>query len=129
MSEGNGYAARDVLLGRFVRRFKDAETRLGKFRLRSINEAERSRFEASLKDKNGNLSANKSLDLKCRAIVLGVDDGGGNQLYTNSDIDAIRQQDSRDINDLATAVFDFWGITDGDLEELEKNSAATATGS
>lgn len=119
MSEG--LAPRDVLLGRFVRRFKDFDTRLGKFRIRSINEAERSRFEASLKDKSGNLSTSKTLDIKCRAIVLGVDDGNGNQQYANSDIDAIRQQDSRDINELATAIFEFWGVTESDVEELEKN--------
>lgn len=121
MSEENGFAPRDVLLGRFVRRFKEVGTRLGKFRIRSVNEAERSRFEASLKDKNGNLSTSKSLDVKCRAIVLGLDDGSGNQMYSNADIESIRQQDSRDIDEIAKAVFDFWGVTEGDIEELEKN--------
>lgn len=125
MSESNGFVTRDVLLGRFVRRFKPVDVRLGRFRLRSVNEAERSRFEASLKDKNGNLSMSRSLDLKCRAIVLGVDDGNGNQMYSNSDIEFIRQQDSRDVNELAMAIVDFWGLIGDDIEDLEKNLEAT----
>lgn len=127
MSDGVKLASRDALLGRFVRRFKMFEhPRLGWFRLRSVNEAERSRLEASIKDKSGNVSASKSVDLKCRILVLGIDDGEGNQLYTNSDVQELRNQDSADIDALVEAVTDFWGMSSADFADLKKNSNETS---
>jgi hypothetical protein len=122
MSEGNGYATREAFLRPLARRFRDFELpSLGKIRIRSLTELERSKFEASCRDKKGNLSNNRLLDVKCRMIVLCVVDGEGNPILTNNDIDQLRQQDSRVTNKLFDEIQDHCGISDEDLGDLEKN--------
>ena len=56
-----------------------------------------------------------------RLIVLAVVDGEGNQILQNSDIAELRKQDAKVTNALVDAIQDHIGITDNDLEELEKN--------
>jgi len=127
MNEANRFANRDILLRAPVRRFKVLDIPgWGRFRIRSISELERSRFEASIRDKHGNVSPTKLIDLKCRLIVLCVVDVDGNPLLTNSDIEQLRQQDSRYTNALVDAIQEHCGITDTDFEDLEKNCEATS---
>lgn len=127
MSEGNGYINRDAILQRKPRRYRDVEVDgWGKFRIRSITEAERSRFEASIRDKNGQVSSSKMVDLKSRLIVLCVVDANGDPLLQNSDIAVLREQDSRFTNELVEAIQAHCGYSTTDLEDLEKNSAATS---
>ena len=122
MSEGNGYVTRDLFLRAPVRRFKELVIpELGKVRIRSLTELERSQFEASIRDKKGNVSNTKLIDLKCRLIVLAVVDGEGNPVLQNADIAQLRQQDAKITNALVDAIQEHIGITDNDLEELEKN--------
>ena len=122
MSEGNGFVTRDLFLRPLVRRFKEIEIPdFGKVRIRSLTELERSQFEASIRDKKGQVSNSKLVDLKCRLIVLAVVDGEGNQILQNSDIAELRKQDARVTNALVDAIQSHVGITDSDLEELEKN--------
>ncbi len=127
MSEGNGFITRDALLGVAKRRYATVEVDgLGKVRIRSLTELERSRIEASLRDKKGNLSGNRMIDLKCRMIVETLVDGDGNLLFTNADIERIRQQDSKVTNTLTDAIQAHVGFTDEDMEDLEKNCEPTA---
>ncbi len=113
---------RDALLGAPARRFAEVAIEgLGRVRIRSLTELERSRIEASMRDKKGNLSSSRMVDLKCRLIVDSVVDGEGNPLFTNSDIDRIRQQDSKVTNSLVEAIQAHCGWSDSDLEDLEKN--------
>ncbi len=130
MSEGNGFATRDAFLGPAKRRFTDVEIEtLGKVRIRSLTELERSKFEASMRAKNGEVSNVKLVDMKARLIVLCVVDGEGNPLLTHRDIDQLLQQDSKVTNELVDAIQAHCGFTKTDIEELEKNCGATATGS
>lgn len=94
--------------------------------MRSLSELERSRFEASCRDKKGQVAPTKLLDMKCRMIVLAAVDGEGNQIFTNSDVDQLRQQDSKFTNALVDEIQKHWGVTDDDLEDLEKNCEPTA---
>lgn len=127
MSEGNGFITRDAILAPAKRRFAEVAIRSwGKFRIRSLTELERSRFEASIRDKRGQVIADKMVDLKCRLIVLAVVDNEGNQLLTNSDIEQLRQQDSKLTNELVDFIQKHCGISDVDLEDLEKNSEPTS---
>lgn len=130
MSEGNGFASRDQILQPLKRRFAVVDVpEWGRFRIRSLTELERSRFEASIRDKKGQVSANKLIDLKCRLIVLCVVDGEGNPLLTNSDIDVLRNQDAKATNALVDAIQTHCGITEADMEDLEKNSDVTPAAS
>ncbi len=114
------------LLGASVRRFKIiSDPMVGNVRIQSWTELQRARFEAAMKGKDGKLSVTKSLDTKCRAIVESVVDENGTQVYTNSDIEKLRLQDSRIIDFLCTEICKHVGITEDDFEELEKNSEPT----
>lgn len=130
MSEGNGLVTRDQILQPLKRRFTEVTVpEWGTFRIRSLTELERSKFEASIRDKKGQVSNAKLVDLKCRLIVLCVVDGEGNPLLAHSDIDVLRNQDAKATNALVDAIQAHCGITDNDMEELEKNSGATPAGS
>lgn len=116
------FVTRDAILAPLKRRFQEVEVAgWGKFRLRSLNELERSKFEASIRDKQGRVVNNKLVDLKCRLIVLCVVDENGDPLLTDADINALRQQDSKYTNTLVEAIQKHCGISDADMEELEKN--------
>ncbi len=129
MSEGNGFATRDAFLGPAKRRFTEAEIEnLGKVRIRSLTELERSKFEASMRAKDGQVSNVKLVDMKARLIVLCVVDGDGNPLLTHRDIDQILQQDSKVTNELVDRIQEHCGFTKADIEDLEKNCAPTPTG-
>jgi len=118
----SNYATRDQILSAPKRRFAEVDIPdWGKFRVRSLTELERSKFEASIRDKQGKVSNAKLLDLKCRLIVLCVVDENGDTLLTNADIDALREQDSCRTNQLVDAIQKHCGFSDNDLEELEKN--------
>lgn len=117
-----------ALLGPAVRRYKVIPTDVGNVRIQSFTELQRSRVEASTKDKSGKPSQNKMLDLKCRLVVEGVVGDDDSQVYTNSDIERLRQQDSRVINQIADGILDHCGFTESDIEDLEKNCEATSGG-
>jgi hypothetical protein len=130
MSETNGFATRDTILARKPRRIKTVEIPgWGKFRIRSLTELERSRFEATIRDKSGQVSSNKMIDLKCRLIVLCVVDGNGDPLLNNSDIEELRQQDSMLTNALVEEIQAHCGYSDADLGDLEKNLEPTPAAS
>lgn len=115
-------ATREMLLAAPKRRFTEVTIPdWGTFRLRSLNELERSRLEASMLDKKGQLSPNKLIDHKCRLIVACVVDAEGNQLLTNGDIAALQQQDSSLTNLLVDEIQKHCGMSDADIEALEKN--------
>ena len=130
MSESNGFATREVLTQRRPRRFASVEVDgWGKVRIRSLTELERSRFEASIRDKTGQVSSSRMVDLKCRLIVLCVVDAEGNQILQDADISALREQDSKLTNDLVEKIQAHCGYSNADLGDLEKNSGPTPAAS
>ena len=123
MSEANGFVTRDAFLQPKQRRFHVVDVPgMGKIRIRSINELERSRYEATALDKKGNISSSKLVDMKCRLIVLAVVDGDGNQLFSNSDIGELQKLDSKITNTIVEAIRSHCGISDEDFDELEKKT-------
>lgn len=113
---------RDALLGPPKRRFAKIDVPdLGAVRIRSLTELERSRIEASMRDKKGGLSGSKLLDLKCRMIVECVVDESGNPIFTSRDIPQLNQQDSKVTNAIVDAIQAHCGWSDDDIEDLEKN--------
>jgi hypothetical protein len=111
------------MLARKPRRVKTVDVPgWGKFRIRSLTELERSRFEASIRDKTGQVSSTKLIDLKCRLIVLCVVDENGDTLLQNSDIEELRQQDSKLTEALFEEIQAHCGYGVAKLEDLEKNS-------
>jgi len=130
MSESNGFATRELLTQRTPRRFTAVPIDgWGTVRIRSLTELERSRFEATIRDKTGQVSSVRMIDLKCRLIVLCVVDAEGNQILQDADITSLREQDSKLTNQLVEAIQSHCGYSDADLGDLEKNLGQTPAAS
>lgn len=113
---------KDALLGPSKRRYAVvAIANLGNVRLQSFTQGQRAKLEMSMIGKDGQLNPTKAVDFKCRMIVEAAVDDDGNQLYANSDIDHLRQQDSQIINDLCDEIEKHCGFSKADVENLEKN--------
>jgi hypothetical protein len=130
MSETNGFVTREQLLAPMKRIYKEIEIEgLGKVRIRNISEAERARMEAPNYTKKGTLNLEKLGDARCRLIVAAVVDVDGNPILTNSDVQHLRANDSRIINELSEAIGEHCGISQQDMEDIEKNSPTPAASS
>lgn len=127
MSETNGFADRDSLLKNTARRFGVYPLPSGgKVRVRNLTELERQEYELAALDRKGQLVREGLRTSKCRLIVLCVVDGEGNPILSDADIPVLQQQDSLITNALADICQSHCGISDADLESLEKNSAEIA---
>ena len=113
---------RDQLLQPAKRRFREVEVNGGTVRIRSITEKERSEWELGGLDRKGKVARNGLLSIKCRLIVLCVVDEDGNPVFRESDVPKLMEQDSVVTDTIATACQEHCGITDSDIEGLEKNS-------
>lgn len=126
MSESNGLATRESLLANTARRFEIFELPDGsKVRVRSLTELERQKYELASLSKKGELLQSRLLTMKCRLIVLCIVDADGNPVFTDADVSALQEQDSQLTNALADVCQHHAGISDADIEGLEKNSVST----
>jgi len=122
MSEQNGYAGKAVLLGANKRRFVDIDVPdVGRFRIRSLSELERSKYEAGFLDAKGTPKTARLIEGKIRLIILCVCDVEGLQLMSNADAVALGGVDSVITNVMFEACQDHCGFTNADLEELAGN--------
>ena len=115
---------RSELLAPAERMFQPVNTPVGAVRLRSVTERERSQFEADTLDKTGKLSKRGMMTVKPRLIVMCVVDEKGEPLFTSADVDRLLDMDSVTCNLISDAAQKLAGITESDLEELEKNCEA-----
>ena len=118
---------RDALLARSKRRYIESEIEFEGMYLwwRSLSEHEKALFEAQHTKKDGAKNMRAILDLRPRVIVLCAVDGDGKRLFSDADVPQLRKVDGKVISDLADEAMAHAGWTDGDIEELAKNSAET----
>jgi hypothetical protein len=129
MSEGNGFVTRDALFAAGKRRFKEFELDgVGKFRIRSLSEAERAAWEAPNLTKKGEINLEKVKDSRLRAIVAAVVDGNGNTILSHSDLGELRNWDSGLVSQLYTTIAEFCGLDKDGVASAEKNSEPTPAG-
>lgn len=108
------------------RRFKvESIPGLGRVRIRSLKESERSKYEADLLDDDGDLDCDELRTAKRRLIVLTVVDGNGETLLSDRDVDALGEKDGAIFNALYKECAAFSGITESDLAALVGNSNGT----
>ena len=120
MSESNGYADKASILGANKRRFRDVDVPLiGKVRIRSLTERERSEYEAGFLDGSGNVSS--LVDSKVRLIVLCVCNAEGHRLFTDEEATVLSDVDAVVTNTLADECRRLSGFSDEDVGKLEKN--------
>lgn len=126
MSESNGYVTREQMIAPSQRVYKDVEIEgLGKVKIQTITELERSRMEAPNYTKRATLNVEKLGDARCRLVVVGL----AEPQLTMGDVLHLRAKDSRIINLLSEAISAHCGISQADMEELEKKSETPADAS
>lgn len=122
----NGYTSRDAFLGARKRRYRDIILPDGsKLRIQSITERERSEWESHVKVKRGQITRESLVMLRARLICLCVVDEDGNPLFRPDDASQMLSVDSAITNRLFEACQEHCGISDADVEGLEKNCERT----
>jgi hypothetical protein len=128
MSESNGYATRDMLLGGAPpeRRFADVLVHGKKFRLRSLTAGESNRCQAkhlAIEDEDKRAKAIASLP--CRTIVQCVVNADGQRIFSDTDVVDLMDLDAAFVTALATECRKHAGIEDDDEDDAKKNSNGT----
>lgn len=130
MSEGNGLATADQIrtIGqRAVRRQKTlGPCPVSKLvlRIRSLTEAELSRFEMAVvgSARTGGMRASRLEDAKRRLFVLCLVDANGDRILGDKDAECFKGWDSVDTNYLYEQCSAFCGTRQDDIEGLVGNS-------
>tara|TARA_B100000530_G_scaffold206897_1_gene132228 strand:- start:2550 stop:2939 length:390 start_codon:yes stop_codon:yes gene_type:complete len=111
-------AGRDALLGMTKRRYAEIKCGDVTFRLQSLTEAEKSRFEKSILTAKGKIKD----DARRRLLVATLVDSDGERLLTDADLRQLSELDGKVSQKLAAAAMEHTGFTDSDMDDLEKNS-------
>lgn len=115
--------SRDKFLAMKSRRYLDVKVLGEEYRIQSMSEAEKADYEIKLQDKKAGMSYKKSRALfLCRVLV----DENGERLLLDSDCDAVMAMDGKITSTLYGVAQDHCGYSEGDIEELVKNSEAAA---
>ena len=115
----NNYLSADDLVKTRARRYRDVEIEgSGKVRIRSLTERERSAFEAEITTIKGRVKQIARVKLLALCLV----DSNGDALLTDDQVTRLLDQDSKLTGDIFNACLEHVGLTENDIEELEKNS-------
>ena len=114
--------SRDELLRGPCRRHRDVAVNGSQFRIQSLTEREKSRFETALLSKSGGVAKARLQDATRRLLVLCLVDDDGHRLLEDGDVDALGDVDGAITSGLYTACREHCGFEEGDVEELAKNS-------
>ena len=122
--------ARDALLARNKRRYKDSTVDLDGQRIRwqSLSELEKSNFEAAAQHTDKARARSARVNLRLRVIVACAVDAAGQRLFCDADLPAMQQLDGDIVQALADEAMAHVGWTEADAEQMEdviKNSTAT----
>ena len=119
-------ASKESLLGAIHRRYIDVAIpqfeHIGTFRIRSLTERERSKYEADCLTAKGVFSKAKLEKQKQRLLILCLVDEEGNQLFSEADMAQMEQLDSLVTGYLFNQCAKHCGFSEEDIESLEKNS-------
>lgn len=116
-------ATKNDLFSRAQRRFRTVEIADLTFRIKSLSEAEKSRFERAVVNKK---TGQVNIDARRRLIITMLVDDKGEPLLTLADMEALGELDGAVIAALFDACSDFAGFGDNEIEELEKNCETIA---
>lgn len=116
-------ATKNELFARAGRRFKTIELADLTFCIKSLSEAEKSRFERAVINKK---TGQVNIDARRRLIITMLVDDKGEPLLTLADMEALGELDGAVVAALFDACSDFAGFGDNEIEELEKNSETIA---
>ena len=115
------YAGRDELAATKARRYTTVDTPIGTYRIRSLTDKERNTIEKWQLTQDGQLDEEHQLLIKAMWLAMTLVDDEGCLLYTPSDVETIADADSAIVNKIVDKVFQHVGVSNKDIEELEKN--------
>lgn len=121
MSESNGYATPEALFGApCKRRFADVEIEgLGKFRIRSLSDKDKSTYDAAAINKEGKFNRNAAISANARLVQLCCVDADGNQMFSVNQVPQLQELDAGALGELADACREHCGFTEA--EDAAKN--------
>ena len=119
MSKSN-LISRTDLLARCKRRFNTVSIDGMEFRLQSLSEAEKSRFEKAVINKK---TGEVYMSARRRLLITMLVDDDGQPLLSGSDMDLLGEMDGAIVAKLFDAASEHAGFTNSEaVDELEKNS-------
>ena len=112
--------SRTDLLARCKRRFNTVSIDGMEFRLQSLSEAEKSRFEKAVINKK---TGEVYMSARRRLLITMLVDDDGQPLLSGSDMDLLGEMDGAIVAKLFDAASEHAGFTNSEaVDELEKNS-------
>ena len=119
-----------------IKATNDIETRTvevpewgGSVTVRSMTGKQRDAFEASFVQRTGKKTRVELHDIRAKLVAECAVDEHGNRLFTLDDVIWLTEKSAAALERLAEAARDVSGMTDDDLEELQKNSNGQSEGS
>jgi hypothetical protein len=97
-------------------------------RVRTLNASERDRFEASTVVRNGKKTTVNLENIRARLCLLCLVDGDGNRLFDEGDTFPLGGKSAAALDRIFTVAQRLNGLTDADVQDLEKNLPAVQNG-
>ncbi len=90
--------------------------------VRALTGAERDQFEASIIDQKGKGTRINHKNMRAKLVALTIVDESGNRLFADDDVVALGRKSAAGLNRVFSAAQRLSGLTQEDVDELEKNS-------
>ena len=120
----NGYAGRDELRKACERKFTEVRVSdVGRYRLRSLNERERSRIDMLVHGDASKPLEERTSEYKARLLAATLVDSEGKLLFTQNkdDLDFLQELNTSVASTIGDAVVKHCGLAEGAVEDAEKN--------
>ena len=96
----------------------------GTVRVRGMSGAERDAFEGSVVEQRGKKTAVNTRNLRAKLVAKSIVDGAGKRIFDDGDVEALGQKSAAALNRVFEVAQRLSGLSDEDMEELEKNSGS-----
>ncbi len=96
----------------------------GSVRVTALSSRQRDAFEKSLLVKDGKKQVISYDNVKAKLLSCAIVDSEGNRIFSDADMEALGQQNGGTMSRVYGVAAKLSGLTDEDVEELVKNSAA-----
>ncbi len=96
--------------------------------VQGLTGAARDRFEASILTKKGKKYDTNLADMRAKMVALSVVDDDGALIFSEHDVKALSMKSAVALNRVFTVAQRLSGLTDDDMDELEKNSDGDQSG-
>lgn len=117
---------RDAILAASDLVYKDVDVPEwgGTVRVRGLTGAERDQYEQSVMIQQGKRTRMNLLNARAKLVALTVVDDAGKRLFSDQDIEVLGAKCATALERIFDVARELSGLSENDLEELEKNSVA-----